>query len=263
MPEGDTLFRIAVTLTKAIAGKVLTGFRSPLPALSDAALAGRTIAKVEAHGKNLLIHFDDGRCLHTHLRMNGSWHIYRPGERWFRAASRARVVLETADFVAVCFDAPVVELLAPGAVEHREGLATLGPDLLRDDFDALEARRGLRARGDLSIGEAVMIQGALAGIGNIYKSETLFACRQDPFVKVDALDDATLDRIIEKARTLLTRNAHADDRRTRHALAGPRMWVYGRGGQPCAQCGTIIRTRRQGVAGRVTYYCPVCQRVDG
>jgi endonuclease-8 len=263
MPEGDTLFRIATTLGKALTGKVLTRFASPLPALEDVALEGRTVAKVEAHGKNLLIHFDDGRCLHTHLRMNGSWHLYRPKERWFKAAHRARAVLETADFVAVCFDAPVVELLPPGGVERRDGLATLGPDLLRDDFDAVAARRGLRARGDLAIGEAVMIQGALAGIGNIYKSETLFACRQDPFVKVDEMDDAALDAIIEKARALLTRNAHASDRRTRHTLAGPKMWAYGRGGQPCLRCGTIIQTRRQGVAGRVTYYCPVCQGVGG
>jgi endonuclease-8 len=259
MPEGDTLFRIATTLGKALAAKVMTRFTSPLPALSEAGLDGRTITRVEARGKNLLIHFDDGRALHSHLRMTGSWHIYRPGERWQKPERAARVVLETADFVAVCFDAPVVELLAAGGVERHEGLRRLGPDLLASEFDAGEARRRLRERGDLAIGDALLAQSALAGIGNVYKSEVLFLCRTDPFVLVSALDDATLDGLVAKARELMAKNLEGLPRRTRAALAGPRVWVYGRGGQPCLTCGTLVRVRRQGMAGRTTYYCPRCQ----
>ena len=260
MPEGDTLFRIASTLGKAISGKVITRFASPLPALAEAHLDGRTITSVEARGKNLLIHFDDGRALHTHLRMTGSWHLYRPGERWQKPERMARVVLETADFVAVCFSAPVVELLALGGAERHEGLRRLGPDLLAEDFDAVEARRRLRARADLTVGEAIMTQSALAGIGNVYKSETLFLCRIDPFASVADLDDAALDRIIATARDLMHRNLDGAARRTRRALAGPRLWVYDRGGRPCLACGTLIKVRRQGLVGRTTYYCPSCQR---
>lgn len=259
MPEGDTLFRIAVTLTKALTGKALTRFSSPLPALADAQLDGHTVTLVEARGKNLLIHFDDGRALHTHLRMTGSWHLYRPGEKWQKPAGQARAVLETADFVVVCFNAPVVALLAAGGAERHEGLKRLGPDVLKEDFDPVEVRRRLRERGELEIGDALMAQSVVAGIGNVYKSETLFLCRMSPFVKVDALDDATLDRVVAKAQALMKQNLEGHPRRTRAALAGPRLWVYDRSGRPCLECGTLIKVRRQGVAGRTTYYCPRCQ----
>lgn len=261
MPEGDTLFRIAATLTRAITGKVVTAFSSPLPALAEAKLEGRTITLVEARGKNLLIHFDDGRALHTHLRMSGSWHIYRHGERWQKPESYARVVLSTADFVTVCFSAPVVDLLAKGGVERHDHLQGLGPDLLKEEFDPVEARRRLRERGDRALGEAVMTQAAVAGIGNVYKSEVLFLLRLDPFAPVSAYDDATLDRVMEKARTLMKQNLQGYPRTTRTALAGPRVWAYGRNGEPCLECGTLIKVRRQGLAGRTTYYCPACQGV--
>jgi endonuclease-8 len=192
--------------------------------------------------------------------MNGAWHLYRPGERWYKPPSQARAVLETADFVAVCFNAPVVELLAAGGVERHEGLRRLGPDLLKEDFDPIEARRRLRERGDLAVGDALMAQSALAGIGNVYKSETLFLCRMNPFTRVDELDDETLDRLVAKARELMKRNLEGFPRRTRSALAGPRLWVYDRSGKPCLECGTLIEVRRQGLAGRTTYYCPTCQR---
>lgn len=262
MPEGDTLYRIAVTLQKAIAGRTVRAFRSPLPALAAAGLEGRTITKVEALGKNLLIHFDDGRALHTHLRMTGSWHVYRPGERWFKSERQARAVIETDAFVAVCFNAPVVELLAAGGVERHEGLRGLGPDVLKDDFDPLEARRRLRERDDSPIGEALMVQRALAGIGNIYKSETLFVCRANPFAKVAAFDDERLDAIVAKARELMMRNVGAGPRTTRASLDGRRYWVYGRSGRACYACGATIRLLRQGDAGRTTYYCPRCQGVE-
>jgi endonuclease-8 len=261
MPEGDTIFRAARTLQTALAGKVVRAWRSPLPAFTGAGLEGKRIDKVEPRGKNLLVHLDDGRSVLTHMRMTGSWHVYRPGERWQRAARRARLVLETDDFVAVCFDAPVVELLAPGRVARHESLVRLGPDVLAEEFDAAEARRRLRARDDSPIGEALLVQRALAGIGNIYKSESLFLCRLDPWRRIADLDDAALDHLVSTARDLMRNNLGPFARSTRPA--GPRgagTWVYGRRGEACLVCGARIAMRRQGQGLRSTYYCPECQR---
>jgi endonuclease-8 len=273
MPEGDTILRAARRLARVLAGKRVAHFASPLAGLADAGIAGRRVDAVAAIGKNLIIHFDDGRALHTHMRMNGAWHLYRPGERWQKPAFAARVVIEVeardagadadAAFVAVCFDAPVVRLLAheiEGAPADRE-LTRLGPDVLRDDFDAPEALRRLRALGPRPIGEALLVQSALAGIGNIYKSESLFAQRIDPFAPVSALDDAALAGVVAEARRMMLRNvAPAARTRTTTRALGPRYAVYRRAGLPCPACGGLIAMRRQGEARRSTYYCPRCQR---
>lgn len=265
MPEGDTIFRTAQVLRAALGGKRVAAVRSPLPGLANAGLAGRRVAGVEPRGKHLLVRFDDGRVLHTHMRMIGSWHVYRPGERWRKPAARARVVLEVEGeageaAVAVCFNAPVVELLTERGARRSPALATLGPDVLSERFDAAEARRRLRAYGDRAIGEALLAQRALAGIGNVYKSETLFLRGVDPFCPVGSLSDAELDAIVGEARALMSANLGPRPRRTvpaRHG-AGP-LWVYGRSGEPCRRCGTTIRMRRQGEAARSTYWCPACQ----
>jgi endonuclease-8 len=260
VPEGDTIWRAARTLHRALAGQSVVAARSSVPAVDEAALAGRTVEAVESRGKNLLIRLDDGRVLHTHMRMTGSWHVYRPGEPWQRPERQARVVLETARYVAVCFNAPVVELLAPGAERRHPALSRLGPDLLSPGFDRDEARRRLRARGDLPVGEALLAQDALAGIGNVYKSETLFLCGIDPFRPVRDLSDADLDRVVERARTLMSANLGGTPRATRARGGGfERMWVYRRRGRPCRRCGTPIRMRRQGTDARSTYFCPRCQ----
>jgi endonuclease-8 len=272
------------------------------------------IEAVEAHGKHLLIRFDDGRALHSHMRMTGSWHIYRPGEAWQKPERAARFVIETDDFVAVCFNAPVVDLVktapplqpqtppqiqnlpdaattsgieTPSAqpkspdrpppidvplrsrmgrsLGHAADLERLGPDLLKEGFDKAEATRRLRARADTPIGEAVLDQSAIAGIGNIYKSETLFVCRVSPFAAVGSLPDETLDQVIEKARELMSQNLSPGPRTTRfrRGLGGPgrtsRYWVYKRSGDPCLVCGSTIRMRRQGLSARSTYFCPRCQ----
>ena len=263
MPEGDTIFRAARTLSKVLDGKTLTAVESPLPAIADAGLAGRSVEKVEARGKNLLVEFDDGRVLHTHMRMTGSWHVYRPGERWQRPRRQARVVLATEEFVTVCFDAPVVRLLSRAEVSRDARLAGLGPDILAPDFDLPETRRRLRELGDLAIGEAVMRQSAVAGIGNVYKSETLFLCRIDPFAPVAALSDRALGLILEKARALMQANLRGGPRGTRASLTRERTWVYGRSGRTCRRCGTAIRMRRQGDGARSTYWCPRCQPGTG
>jgi endonuclease-8 len=294
MPEGDTIYRSAKTLQKAIGGKIILRARSPLPGLSAPSerLAGARVLGVEARGKHLLIHIEGGFTLSSHMRMTGSWHIYRPGERWQKPERMAQLVLETSDFVAVCFNAPIVELLrsgkakdkykdpgaaprsepssgiALGSITSRAGreLAGLGPDLLKDDFDAAEVLRRLRQNGDLPIGEALLNQRILAGIGNVYKSETLFLCRADPLAPVASFTDAELQAIVSKARELMSRNLDGRPRTTRWtlgALSGPRYWVYKRSGEPCLECGGPIRMRRQGAAARSTYWCPRCQPEGG
>jgi endonuclease-8 len=259
MPEGDTIFRAARTLAKVLTGKTLTAVESPLAGIAEAGLAGRRVERVEARGKNLLVAFDDGRVLHTHMRMTGAWHVYRPGERWQRPRRQARVVLGTEDFVTVCFDAPVVRLLTAAELSRDARLTGLGPDLLAPDFDRTGARTRLRELGNLAIGEAVMRQSAVAGIGNVYKSETLFLCRIDPFAPVAALSDRALDQLLEKARSLMQANLGGGTRGTRPSLTRERTWVYGRSGRPCRRCQTPIRMRRQGTEGRSTYWCPECQ----
>ncbi len=266
MPEGDTIFRAARSLARALEGKEIVRWRSPLPALSDAALAGRRVVRVESRGKHLLMLFDDGRTLHSHMQMTGSWHIYRPGERWRKPERQARAVLETADFVAVCFNAPVMELLSPGGVERHRGLPRLGPDILAADFDLGAARTRLRAIPDAPLGEALLAQSALAGIGNIYKSEALFAARTSPFVVIGRMSDAEIDLVVSTALRMMSANVApgATIRATREgAHGGPRYAVYRRSGLPCVSCGTRILMRRQGTSGRSTYWCPSCQPARG
>jgi endonuclease-8 len=263
MPEGDTIWRAARALHEALAGRVVTGFSSPLPAVATVArrlsLVGRRIVSVDSRGKHLLVRFDGGAVLHTHQGMNGSWHLYRSRTGWRRPAHRARAVIETAEGVAVCFDSPRVELLSAAREREHPALARLGPDVLGQDFDAEAARRGLRARAALEIGTALVDQRALAGIGNVYKSEVLFLCRVSPFTRVGAIDDTTLDELVSAARKLMKRNLGTASRRTSTPLSPFRLWVYGRAGRPCRRCGADVRRRTQGDPPRSTFWCPSCQ----
>ena len=261
MPEGDTIFRAAATMRKALAGRTVTGVGGSVRDVAEAepSLEGLRVRDVRAAGKHLLVRFDDGRTLRTHMRMTGSWHLYRPGERWQKPASGARVVIETAERVAVCFHAPEVELLAEGA-EARSAVGRLGPDLLAPDADPREIASRWRGRPELPVGVAVMRQALAAGIGNVYKSETLFLCGVDPFRRAGDLTDETLLEIARTARRLMLDNLRGRaPRTTRHAPGRGRLWVYGRGGKPCYRCGTPIRMRRQGEDGRSTYFCASCQ----
>jgi len=265
MPEGDTIFRTARTLDARLAGKEIRRAASPLPAFAPARarLEGRQVARVEARGKHLLVHLDDGRVIRSHMRMHGSWHVYRPGERWRMPEHFARLVLEVDGCVAVCFRAPDVELL--GSAGKSPVLRALGPDILAPDFDVAEAALRLRAQGAVPIGEAIMDQRLVAGIGNVYKSEVLFVKRADPFAAASAFDDAALGAIVAEARRLMTHNlAPGDARRTRPAggAGSARHWVYDRSGAPCFVCGARIAMRRQGALHRSTYYCPRCQCRD-
>jgi endonuclease-8 len=269
MPEGDTLHRTAAGLRPYLVGRTVTAARTSGPGAVPAIerVVGREITSVEALGKNLLITFAGDLELRTHLRMNGSWHRYRPGERWRRPPARARLVLEVPGAVAVCFDAPVVELFEQRAAGLHPALAGLGPDLLAPDFDRAEALRRLRdpSRVELSTAEALLDQRALAGIGNVYKSEVLFVERVSPFVAVSEVDDATLGRLVDTARRLMRANVAPGrgPERITTTGAGPGggpLFVYGRAGRPCRRCRTPIRTARQGSElPRTTYWCPSCQ----
>ncbi|HWZ91243.1 MAG TPA: DNA-formamidopyrimidine glycosylase family protein, partial [Polyangiaceae bacterium] len=261
MPEGDSLHRTARTLNRVLAQQRLVRVRSSVAAVAGAELAGHVVTEVSARGKNLLIRFDDGRVLHTHLRMHGSWHVYRPGERFQRPEHQARVVLEVADALAVCFSAPTVRLLSARALENDPYLTGLGPDLIPDEFDETRAVQGLLALGDLSVGEAVMTQTALAGIGNIWKSETLFLCNKDPFALVSGLSHDKAAEIVNTARRLLRASVGSLEAQGSVEGGRGRFWVYDRSGQACRKCGSTVHMERQGTQPRSTYFCPQCQGV--
>ncbi len=236
----------------------------------DAPIAGRTVERVRSVGKHLVVEFSGDLVLRTHMRMNGSWHVYRPGERWQRPRSAMRVVVETAEFQAVAFDVPVAEFRTARALARDPAVARLGPDVLDPAFDEGEAVRRLRERGTLGIGDALLDQRALAGIGNVFKSEVCFAERVHPFTPVAALEDDVLLRLVRTARRFLGMNVLESSgagmvtyrglRRTTHRRnPWARLEVYGRAGKPCRVCGERIVVERRGLDARSTYFCPRCQ----
>jgi endonuclease-8 len=254
VPEGDALVRTAAGLRPYLLGKEVTAARARQPGPQAERLVGATVTAIETQGKNLLLHFSNGLALRTHLKLYGSWHRYRPGERWRKPESRARLVLEVPGAVAVCFDAPTVELFEQRTEPLHPALAPLGPDLLSPAFAGEEALRRLRhpERAAWTIGEALLDQRALAGIGTIWRAETLWTERISPFVTIGELEDATLLRLIATARRLLTASV-------RNGSPGP-MGAYRRTGLPCRRCGSVVRSRVYGrdLARRV-YWCPSCQ----
>ena len=272
MPEGDSIFRAARALDRALAGRTVTRFESVFPQLTridaDAPLRGRTIERVTSRGKHLLIWFSGDLVLRTHMRMNGSWHIYRPGERWQRPGHDMRIVIGTDAFDAIAFTVPVAEFNTSAAMERD--LADVGPDPLSEAFDATDAVRRLRDRADMEVADALLDQRAMAGVGNVYKSEVLFAAGVNPFVRVAELSDATLEKLV--ALTVKFMRANVIDgttaaivtytgfrRTTGRADPSARLWVYGRGGKPCRRCGSPIQRAKQGPHARSTYWCAKCQ----
>ena len=269
MPEGDTIFRTAEVLRAALVGRQVTAARAqPRPGLRRvpdlSRLVGSTIASVEARGKHLLIGFDNGLTMRSHMRMTGSWHRYRPGEPWRRPAHQASAVLETGEAVAVAFEAPVVELLTDADLRRSRPLTELGPDLLSGSFDADEALRRLRARNEDQLGNALLDQRAVAGIGNVVKSEVCFIERLDPWAPVKSFDDDELRGALTTARRVLQANTRGGARNTTGSpVRGQGVWVYGRAGRPCRRCGRRSESARQGELARVTYWCPRCQPARG
>lgn len=244
MPEGDTIWRTAAALRNRLDGRLI---RVARPQHSLGRLAGHRVVAVEPVGKHLFIRFDNGLSLHSHMRMDGAWHLYAPGERWRKPEHLARAVLETEDTVAVCFLAPVIELVASDAA-----VAHLGPDVLSPDFDVDLAVRRARQGESETLGEMLLDQRVCAGIGNIHKCNALWERCLDPWLPVRDVDDATLRALLLTARDRMRRTA-AQRGFTRQP------GVHGRGGRPCPRCGTLISVRSQGVQGRPTYWCARCQ----
>jgi endonuclease-8 len=273
VPEGDAIFRTARTLHRALAGATIVRFESVLPALTrvheDTPLTGRTIERVEAAGKHVLMRMSGGLVLRTHMRMNGSWHIYRPGERWHRPRRDMRIVVATDAFEAVAFNVPVAEFLDGRAESRHADLRQMGPDLLGESFDAGEALARIRARGAEEIADVLLNQRVVAGIGNVYKSEVLFICRVNPFAAAADVTDTQLREILRTARKLLRANVttlgggiatYIGYRRSRGGDSSQNHYVYGRARRPCRRCATPVLVRAQGPHARLTYWCPNCQR---
>jgi endonuclease VIII len=305
VPEGDTIHRLALRLRPLLVGQRLIEIECELASVDDWKLIGREVARVEARGKNLLIHCApltvvDGKpdprrpeqlpvAIWTHLGMLGAWRIQsapvasRPPAvaggptghadldlRFAAVRSRdaarpsraAALALHTTTHVAACHEPKHLAMLGPRSLLRHPMLARLGPDLLDPDADLDEAVARLRALGRVELGDAIMRQSAVAGIGNVYKSELLFLERLSPFVTIVELEPDRLRTLLERARALMQANVDAGGpRRTRGDLQAPRerLWVYERSGRPCQVCGTILAMRRQGELARSTYYCPRCQ----
>lgn len=269
MPEGDTIHRTARTLRAAFAGKRVTHFETVfahLAQVNDATpIVGRTIEDVRAIGKHLLIDFSGGLHLRTHLRMNGSWHLYRAGEPWKRGRATMRIVIGTADAVAVGFSIPVSEFLDDRQLAASRELTGLGPDLLAPEVSLDDVLARAEQRGEMEIGDLLLDQHVSAGIGNVYKSEVMFIRMVNPFTKTKDLPRERLADLFTLSRKLLQLNvdSYSGSRRTtRRSDPSARLWVYGRGGEPCRRCGTPIEYRKQGRDARGTYWCPKCQPVE-
>ena len=251
MPEGDTIHRTANRLRPALAGQDLVRLSLPRVA-GDRPRLGETIEGVRAVGKHLLIDFSGGLTLETHMVMTGAWHLYRVGERWRKAAHLARAEVEVDGWVAVCFSAPVVKL-GPTASMGRQDL---GPDLCTPDADVdVAVQRFTALGGDLEVADALLDQRIACGVGNVYKSEVLWAERVSPFRPAAEVDEAMQRRLLLRAQRLLLANLGPGARTT---VPGG-LAVYDRRGRPCRACGTRIRSQKQGQHARVTFWCPRCQ----
>ena len=197
---------------------------------------------VEANGKHVLMRLASGRTIHSHMRMQGAWHVYPTGRTWHRPGFEARLVLEAGERQAVCFNAPVVSLANTPAVDH------LGPDLITEpvDFDAIAHRVALQP-ATLEVGDLLLDQRVAAGIGNIWRCETLFLHRTHPLTPLAAVD------LVELAETA------AELMRASTAGHRPSPWVYGRARRPCRRCRALISSARLGGQARTAYWCPDCQ----
>jgi len=276
MPEGDTIYRTARVLGRALTGKAVTRFESAYAQLvqadDQAPFAGETVAEVEARGKWLLIHFSGGRILATHMLMIGSWHIYRLGERWQQPRANLRVLIETEDFVAIGFRIPVARIHTEESLARDGKIPRPVRDVLRPEFAADEAAQRLAANGDAELANALLDQRILAGVGNVFKSEICFLAGLSPFCRVGTLSAAQAEEVVALARRLLAANVLEDSgdrivtfqgrkrRTTRNADPSASLWVYGRRGEACRRCGEEIQRCLQGLAARSTYWCPRCQK---
>lgn len=259
MPEGDTIFRTAKRLRAAVDGQSIVAAKSRRTDLDTERMAKVVLEKIEPRGKHLLMHLSSGDVIHSHMGMTGSWHIYRRGDSWRKPSSRAELVLSFERTECVCFTPEILELLSPLHLRQHPHLQRLGPDLLGESFAMDEALRRLRTSNSKPIGQAVMDQTLVSGIGNIYKSELLFLEGFDPFANVESFSDEQLTSLLQSARRLMRRNCGDGPRQTRFGRDGGLLWVYNRTNQACFRCATRIQMRHQGDLGRSTYWCSQCQ----
>jgi endonuclease VIII len=259
VPEGDTVWLAAKRMNTALSGATLRRGEFRLPQLAALDLTGTTVREVVPRGKHMLIRLADERTLRTHFRMDGSWHIYRPGTKWRGGpAYDVRVVLATDEWECVGYRLHDVEIVLTADEDRLVG--HLGPDVLGPDWDLDEALRRLREHPDEQIGVAILDQRNLAGIGNLYKVETLFICGVHPWARV--ADVENLEAVVEKARVLMLANRnHPEQSTTGITRRGEDHWVAGRKGRPCRRCRTPILLGEQGptTQERVTWWCPTCQ----
>jgi endonuclease-8 len=263
MPEGDTIHRTAGTLQRWLAGRTITAASSRKVALDAASLVGDRVDAVDARGKHLLVRLASGRVVHTHQGMRGSWHVYRAGERWQRPTVQAGLVIETGQRVAVCFNAPTIELLTEAAARRHPVLVDLGPDLIDPSADVAEIlRRAAKLSNRVTIGELLLDQRVLAGIGNVYRSEVLWEHRLHPATALAEVDPEQLEALVRTAAELLRKNARPEAAARREfGPGGPR--VYRRTGKPCRRCATPIVSALLATHARRAYWCPRCQPLPG
>jgi endonuclease-8 len=280
MPEGDTIHNAALRVGRALVGQEIRSIETPQPRHAmdrwPERLAGRAVRSVDARGKHLFVRFEGDLTLHSHLRMGGKWGVYEHGRRWTRSARRAWLVIRTDGHDVVQFDGPVLELMTDSRTRFDQLLAGLGPDIVADDFD--ERAYVARLREDdptRTIGEALLDQRNVAGIGNIWKSEGCFMARVDPWRRTADLGDDELLAIAGAIHPEIQRSARIGGPTTTYRPDGVQptrparaaadrdrragTWVYERGGLPCRVCTTPILARGQGDDNRTTYWCPSCQ----
>ena len=257
MPEGDTIRSAANRIAAALIDKDIESIQTPHPRFGKDRwpdrLSGRKVRAVDAHGKHLLMRFEGGLTIHSHLRMGGAWGIYPRGKRWHRGAHRAWLVIRTSDHEIVQFDGPVLELMTDGRSRFDKRIALLGPDVLAREFDEGGFLRRLRDDAQTrTLGDALLDQQIVAGIGNIWKAEGCWAAQIDPWRKLaDVRDDEAL-AVIHATRPGMQKSADEGFPKD--------INIYKRHGTPCPRCGTKIRARGQGDDNRTTYWCPGCQR---
>ncbi|GGQ95716.1 Fpg/Nei family DNA glycosylase [Streptomyces asoensis] len=259
MPEGDTVLQAARRLHEALAGKVLTRSDLRVPKFATADLTGRAVLDVTARGKHLLTRVGGGLTLHSHLRMDGSWKVFTNDQRWTGGpAHQIRAILGTHDRTAVGYRLPVLELLR--TADEEQAVGHLGPDLLGPDWDPEQALANLLTDPDRALGEALLDQRNLAGIGNVYKCELCFLLGVTPWLPVGVLPADRAAKLPALAKKLLEANRERPNRNTT-GRRGQDLFVYGRARRPCLRCGTRIRLADQGDGSRErpTYWCPTCQ----
>jgi endonuclease VIII len=254
MAEGDSIPRLARRLDESLVGSTVAvrtpGQRRP-DGLPASALDGRKLERVESRGKHLLLHFDGGLALHSHLGMKGSWQLYANGERWRRPRHQAWIVLEGNGVEAVNFGGSKMRIVPEAQLGRDPRLARLGPDLLAEDFDVGIGAARIRSAGpDLKVGDALLGQRLVAGIGNIFRSEGCFAAGIDPRTPVGELDDDRLIELLGATRGLMIEAVETGRQPSQ---------VYRQAGRPCPRCGTKILSQAQGETARTTYWCPSCQ----